>query len=69
MDSDKFKGDKFQNPEVHELPRYSDENLVPVKNETLGREKSSEENKNSTFPIIMINEEETIMMEVAVQLF
>ena len=68
MDIDKFKGD-FQNPEVHELPRYSDENLVPVKNKTLGRDKSSEENKNSTFPIIMINEEETIMMEVGVQLF
>ena len=50
--------------EVHELSRFSGANQGPAKNTTLEIEKSSQRNRNTTFPIILINEEETTLIEV-----
>ena len=59
-----FEEFQSQRSEVHELSRYSGAKDGPAKNITLEIEKSTDRNRNSTFPIILINEEETTLIEV-----
>ena len=59
-----FEEFQSERREVHELSRFSGANQGPAKNTILEIEKSSQRNRNTTFPIILINEEETTLIEV-----
>ena len=58
-----FEEFQSERREVHES-RFSGANQGPAKNTILEIEKSSQRNRNTTFPIILINEEETTLIEV-----